>query len=90
MSYAPESILYFNGKSAEANGNVSPDALQMMPVTLAFLCMGLKIGGMIMKQVCGEKGRGRRGEGGRLMGEGQPFITSHRRIGGLQSSRAYS
>jgi len=51
ISYAPESILYFNGLSAEANGGASPDALQMMPVTLAFLCVGLKLGGMLMKTV---------------------------------------
>ena len=51
ISYAPESILYFNGLSAEANGNVSPDALQMMPVTLAGLMVGLKLGGMAIKKV---------------------------------------
>ena len=50
VSYTPENLKYFNGLSAAANGNKPPDTANVMPATIVFQAVGMKIGGMMINK----------------------------------------
>lgn len=50
ISYAPEGLLYFDGLGADAHGGATADAVSVMPVTIIFQCVGLKLGGAWIKR----------------------------------------
>ena len=49
ISYAPESLKYFDGLGSEAHGGATSDAVSVMPLTIVFQCIGLKFGGSLIK-----------------------------------------
>lgn len=50
ISYAPESLLYYDGLGTEAHGGATADAVIVMPITIIFQCVGLKVGGSWIKK----------------------------------------